>query len=196
MTEEEKNEFKRHLEDVIKNQMKTRSFKVLRKHVLPKIQEIFANNGRKLPKKPFKKHFWSYYLKEQENLEIKAAWKKLPRTKPRVSSREDSDSSFISDMMDKSECNDDDNNLSIFEEDDVNNEGKILFEEVKEVNIEVKRREEWPNIEENDFKEFIPVEDFSNEDFFFLKMKEFLGEKKIEVSYVGFDNDLMNFFDK
>ncbi len=174
--------------------MKTRSFKVLREHVLPKIKEIFANNRRKLPQEPFKKHFWHYYLKEQENLEVKVAWKKLPRTKPRVSSRDDSDSSFISDMMDKSEINDDQNKSIIFEEDKVNNKGNVLFEEVKEVDI----GEEWCDLIDDfhGFKKLIPVEKFFKEDSLIEEDEGIYKEEEIEAPYVNFDDDLINLLDK
>ena len=161
------------MEYVIKHKTKTRSFEILREYVVPKLQEIFAKNGRKLAKKPFTKHFWSYYLKESKNIEIKKAWKILPRTKPGVSSRVDeSDISFISDMLDPSESNDDeDNNPLIFEVE----ENLHITEEVKDAVIEIKPAEE--SCKFIDFQGFDPIEDFFTKDVLFenggfLKEKE------------------------
>jgi len=78
----EKTELKEHIEWVIQNRMRTRCFEELREHVLPKIREMFERNGREFSDRVFKKHFWSYFLKDAENQNVKVLWKKLPRTKP------------------------------------------------------------------------------------------------------------------
>lgn len=73
---------KNHILAVIKNKMKTKCFEKLRQHMLPIIEGMFQRSGRTFSEKVFKKHFWSYFLKDPENLDVKVSWKKLPRTKP------------------------------------------------------------------------------------------------------------------
>jgi len=179
--------------------MKTRSFEQLRDYVLPKIYEIFAKNGRPLPDQPFQKHFWSYYHKAPENVDLKREWKKLPRTKPQISLK-DNDPSFIADMLDKSESNDD-NNSSIFEEDGIGVEENLPFEEeVKDVGMEVEEVKERCNFEEEfrdyNFEDMIPVENFFKKDCLFEADGFLTKEAVFEVPHVNFDNYIMTLFDK
>jgi len=182
--------------------MKTRSFEQLRDYVLPKIHEIFAKNGRTLPDQPFQKHFWSYYHKAPENVDLKREWKKLPRTKPQISLK-DNDSSFIADMLDKSESNDDDdnNNSLIFEEDGVGVEKNWSFEEeVKDVGMEIQKVRKCCNFEEefndSNFEDMIPVENFFKKDSLFEDDGFLTKEVVFEAPNVNFDNDIMTLFDK
>jgi len=207
----EKEELRRHIEYVIRNKMKTKCFKELRKNVVPKIQEMFERNGRKFSNQVFQKHFWSYFLNNPENDSLKKAWKLLRRTKPQQGCA--GNESFVSEKLEMS-LNDGDGSfilekdLEVFEE-----EGEDLKEEMNEdfeandIAIEICKLEESQEnktveVKSNgndDMAEFESVGGFFEEGCWAENIEnESVLEKEgiIDVPLENFDDEILKYFEK
>jgi len=208
---EEKEEFKRHIEYVIRNKMKTKCFEELRKNVVPKIQEMFKRNERKFSNQVFQKHFWSYFLNNPENDCLKKAWKLLRRTKPRQGGA--GNESFVSENLDISLLNDGDESLILEKDLEILEEEVDLKEEANkdsknnEIAIEIcplEDSEENNDIEEkskanDDMVEIQSVGGFFEGDCLVENIengKDVEEEGIFEVRYVNFDDEFDEYFGK
>jgi len=98
-------EFKSRLIPIILG-LPTRSFQLLRKRVLPVINDIRVRNGREPSYNGFGKHRWSNYVNDPDNRDVLELWNSLKRS--RVSNNKDQSSTFI----ESTEDSDDDENES------------------------------------------------------------------------------------